>query len=502
MAQTTLRVVCRTSALHLRHVDALPPAISFRLFHHSRNSGKQEELFPQRLTLPENRGFVPVLSPNQVTSILSEHQASVVQKPVGSGPVRYFDSNFLASNHPTEDRRAIGWLPQSGGSLYAVYDGHGGSACAQAVSERLFEYIAVSLLPPALLEEYSHSMRTEQPLPLLVQHRFRNDYISDDLLHTYRQSLQRYVVETLSFSGDDLSLTGSTADMLAAAFRRLDDDISHEAMPVSGAVDLDLVEVALSGCCACVAYVNGMTVDVANVGDCRAVIGRQQADGQWMAVPLSIDQNIDNEAEFKRLCDAHPNEAGTIRKNDRLLGLLIPLRAFGDIRFKWTATDLKNLSNIVGGSIADHFVPSNYFTPPYVTANPDVVHHRLTPSDRFMIIASDGLWETMSNEQAVEIIGDHMLGKESQSHAVNANYSSLTFGEIANILHERQRGRAHQSTDDNGATHLIRHALGCEHRKVSEMLTFPPAIARHFRDDMTVIVVYFDTNFLKENSSD
>jgi len=336
-------------------------------------------------------------------------------------------------------------------------------------------------------------------MTLLSLHHFLNDYQSDDIVHVHRQSIQRFIVETLSFSGDDSSMGGSTADMLAAAFRRLDDDISHEAMPASGAVDLDLVQIALSGCCACVAHVNETQVDVANAGDCRAVIGRLRPNGEWLAIPLSIDQNVDNEAEFKRVCDAHPNEQATLKKGDRLLGHLIPLRAFGDVRFKWTAADLKHLAHLVGGKGASNFVPANYFTPPYLSANPDVVHHRLTAEDKFMIIASDGLWETMNNERAVEIVGDHMLGKESRNRSVQDKYSLLSFGEIAHILNERQRGLAHQSTDENGATHLIRNALGYEHRKVSEMLTFPPAVARHFRDDITVTIVYFDSDFLNKN---
>lgn len=490
----------------MRHVEAVSGYVRYavscrRYFHQSKIAEKQEELFPQRMTLPENRGYVPMLSPKQVTAILAEYQSSETQKQAGTGPVRSFDTNFLASNNPIEDRHAVGWLTQTGGSLYAVYDGHGGSACAQAVSERLFDYIAVSLLPTVTLEEYANTMRTEQPLPILTKHHFRSSYTSDELEHVHQQSLQRFVVETLSFSGDESMLSASTADMLATAFRRLDDDISQEAMPLSGAVDMDLVEVAKSGCCACVAHVNGTQVDVANTGDCRAVIGRLRPDGQWMAIPLSIDQNVDNEAELRRLCDAHPNEERTIVKSDRLLGMLIPVRAFGDIRFKWSAHDLKRLAEVMGEQNASSFVPMNYRSPPYLTANPDVVHHRLTTGDRFMIIASDGLWETMTNEQAVEIIGDHMLGKESRNRSLQASYGMLTLGEIAYILRERQRGLAHQLTDENGATHLIRHALGFEHRKVSEMLTFPPAVARCYRDDITVTVVYFDANFLNVNCS-
>lgn len=51
--------------------------------------------------------------------------------------------------------------------------------------------------------------------------------------------------------------------------------------------------------------------------------------------------------------------------------------------------------------------------------------------------------------------------------------------------------------DKNGATHLIRNALGgteygIEHSKLSHMLSLPPDMVRLFRDDMTVTVIYFN----------
>lgn len=50
--------------------------------------------------------------------------------------------------------------------------------------------------------------------------------------------------------------------------------------------------------------------------------------------------------------------------------------------------------------VAKHFgpqtVPPNYHTPPYLTARPDVSYHKLTPRDKFLVIASDGLWDIIS----------------------------------------------------------------------------------------------------------
>jgi len=489
----------KVNKLFRRNVPQKNTACVIRGYHYNRAGKPQEDIFPQRLTLPENRGYVPMLSPSQVTSILTQLESSVV----GIGPVKFFDSNLLASNNPTEDRRAAAELVQTGGGLFGVFDGHAGSACAQSLSERLFSYIAVSLLSTDEFEQYSQLMRSESPPQLVNKYRFREDYVSEDLLHIYVQGLQRYVTETLSFSGDDVQLPSSIVEQLTAAFLRLDGDISQEALPSARAVDTDLLQVAMSGACTCVAHIKDFDIYVASVGDCRAVIGRLGANGLWTAVQLTEDQNVDNTGEVRRVMQNHPkSEWSSIIKNDRLLGLLIPLRAFGDIRFKWSRSDLQSLASVVSGSRIQDFVPSHYQTPPYLTAQPEVSHHTLRRQDRFMVIATDGLWDLMSSQEAIDIVGDHMLGKQSRSQSIKGAYESMTLGEIAQILHERQRGLAHESTDNNGATHLIRHALGFEHRKVSEMLTFPPAVARHYRDDITVIIIYFDTDYLSAHCSE
>jgi len=44
---------------------------------------------------------------------------------------------------------------------------------------------------------------------------------------------------------------------------------------------------------------------------------------------------------------------------------------------------------------------------PILTATPSIICHHLQPNDCFLIFASDGLWEHLSNETAVEIVYNH-----------------------------------------------------------------------------------------------
>lgn len=41
---------------------------------------------------------------------------------------------------------------------------------------------------------------------------------------------------------------------------------------------------------------------------------------------------------------------------------------------------------------------------PILSANPSIISHPLQPNDSFVIFASDGLWEHLNNDQAVDIV--------------------------------------------------------------------------------------------------
>lgn len=65
-------------------------------------------------------------------------------------------------------------------------------------------------------------------------------------------------------------------------------------------------------------------------------------------------------------------------------------------------------------------------------------------------------------------------------------------------------GLAKKPIDYNAATHLIRNALGgteygVEHSKISHMLALPKDIVRLYRDDITVTVIFFDQEFLRNS---
>ncbi|KAG9341363.1 hypothetical protein JZ751_019469 [Albula glossodonta] len=449
------------------------------------------------------------LTRTQINAILRANEQAVhIPEFDGRGlsAVHKFESNQLPANTPNEDRRSAATCLQTKGMMFGVFDGHGGYACAQAVSERLLYYVAVALMSRRSLEEVEDAMENLRPvLPILQWYKHHNDYNYRESASLYVEHLRVFWQELLDHEEHGEGM--HPRDALDYAFRRLDADISLEAQVP---LDSDLMrntalQVAFAGSTACVAHVDTKGIHVANTGDCRAVLGVQEEDGSWSAVPLSHDHNALNGAELERVRTQHPQaERDTVVTDERLLGILMPLRAFGDVRFKWS----RELQQSVLDSDCDleslniyQYTPPNYLTPPYLEATPELTYHKLRPKDRFLILASDGLWDMLGNEEAVRLVAEHLTGVHLQA-PLSASERQMSLGQMHSLLLQR-RARAVPALDPNSATHLVRHALGTneygevDQERLSAMLALPEDLARMYRDDITVTIIYFNSNVIK-----
>nr|CAG4650140.1 EOG090X05SW [Sida crystallina] len=263
-------------------------------------------------------------------------------------------------------------------------------------------------------------------------------------------------------------------------------------------LQLATLSVAMSGAVACAAHISSNNLVIANTGDCQAVLGSTGEDGSWCATKLSREHTAENVTEVERLYSEHPrNEQDTILRMDRLLGQLMPLRAFGDFRYKWPRHVLEKWVVPVAG---EHSLPPNYKTPPYLTASPEITQHMLSPRDKFLVIASDGLWDMLSPTQVVRLVGEHMSGRVAFG-PLTLPPGDVTVGQINSLLQQRREGLSKRPLDTNAATHLMRHALGTTEAgldpfRLAELLSLPDDVVRLFRDDISIIVVYFDTDYL------
>ena len=134
-----------------------------------------------------------------------------------------------------------------------------------------------------------------------------------------------------------------------------------------------------AGCTAVCAMVLGNQLVVANAGDSRCVLSRS-----GKAIALTEDHKPTNDEEFDRIC-----KAGGFVADGRVNGSLNLSRALGDL-------DYKSVSAL----------------PPeaqMVTANPEIRSIELTPDDEFLILACDGIWDVLTNQEAVEFVRNRLL---------------------------------------------------------------------------------------------
>ena len=324
-----------------------------------------------------------------------------------------------------------------------------------------------------------------------------------ELAALYQESLVHWCEQ---LAADQRPKAFSMKEALISAFLQLDKDMGREVQEAlqhsSPETQEALVRVAVSGSVACVAHIDGQHLHVAHVGDCSALLGKDrkgEMTENWYAKKLTESHDFENRSEVERILSQHPkSEASNIIKQQRLLGALIPFRAFGDFRFKWTVQQQVDILNIKPNM--DNF--SKFcLTPPYLTAEPTVSYHRLKPHDRFLVIGSDGLWETIGPLDTVTLVGEYMCGRQTLA-PVQLPARPISLGEVAQMLDQRQEGLRLKPTDTNAATHLIRHCVGAsdtglDHGTLAHSLTLAPEVRRYFRDDITIHVIFFDPEYLR-----
>ena len=335
--------------------------------------------------------------------------------------------NSLASNKVMEDRHAVHLCPQTGIALLSVIDGHAGWWCADHIKRCIGTYVANHLKRSEINVAFSDILKTSEELPTYSGGPIKKD-VAEELI---MEQLQNSFVAL----DNDISEVALDAVKQVGMGHSLTDAMQLRVMP------------ALTGACVNTLLLYGRSAFVANTGDCRSVLGRKE-NNKWIPVPLSTDHAYNNQNEVARITQEHPGETHTLFAHRRLLGGLMPFRSFGDVSYKWKQEHL----NIIHQYILPH-----YYTPPYLTAEPEVSHHELTEDDKFVVIATDGLWERLSNEQVIDIVSDKL---------------------------DQQDG-------DNIATALLRCALGGDDNKIYELLTLTPPESRWFRDDITIIIVTF-----------
>ncbi|EPS40992.1 hypothetical protein H072_5149 [Dactylellina haptotyla CBS 200.50] len=293
-------------------------------------------------------------------------------------------------------------------------------------------------------------------------------YLKDVLIkQVYRALLALYESHQAS-SPPAEDLVKST---ISTAFTALDESIlSNSSAPA----------IATQGSCALLSFYDARhnRLFTACTGDSRCVYGKRIGSPQntrWLSKSLSTDQNFaSNPDEVKRVTADHPGEKDVILQN-RLMGDLAVSRAFGNKRFKLHEDG--GAKRLRSGTQYDVIK-----SPPYITAEPEVTAYTAPKEGDFVVLATDGLWDFLSSEDAVALVGrwmdDHIEKKEQRK-------TRLTHSQEEMFVFE---------DDGNVGVHLIRNALGgVREGRLLFTLSLPPGknAAKKHRDDITVVVAFF-----------
>ncbi|KAJ8944829.1 hypothetical protein NQ314_009370 [Rhamnusium bicolor] len=310
-----------------------------------------------------------------------------------------------------EDRFVINDnINNTGVALFAVFDGHGGEFAANFAKEKLIQN---------LFNRVVMRMRKKDPekpiTPTLTERRKsfrRTSSTTDECIKGAKEITDLELlskldnIKPITRDSRPLKLTPSFKKAPVTSYFDKFGTVNYGKLITDEvlAADERLVEIAkksmdVAGTTALIAMLEGHSLVVANVGDSRGVM----CDGKGNAIPLSFDHKPQQMRERKRIKEA----GGFVTFNGvwRVAGILATSRALGDYPLK----DKK-----------------------LVIADPDILTFDLRDhKPAFLILASDGLWDTFSNEEAISFIKERL--NEPDYGAKSLTLQSYYRGSLDNI---------------------------------------------------------------------
>ncbi|KAG7384675.1 hypothetical protein PHYBOEH_009349 [Phytophthora boehmeriae] len=268
------------------------------------------------------------------------------------------DAHTLIQDLCIESLSRLGMHPQS---FFAVYDGHGGDEASAFLGDVLHHNIIESFY----LKKAELKTLVNQPV----------------------EELQSMITKRL-----------------VDAFERTDDEFLNES------------ERPQAGSTATTVFVAGKYMFVANVGDSRTVLSRK-----GKAVRLSNDHKPSRRDEAQRIRDT-----GGFVIHGRIMGELAVSRAFGDAPFKTFDLPEPPKENVDSKPRSDYdsqelpVNPNEILKGPLVIPTPEITITELSDDDEFVLLASDGLYDVLKDQEAVDFMRQKIAQLGDVQRAVEA----------------------------------------------------------------------------------
>ncbi|MBA0598451.1 probable protein phosphatase 2C 38 isoform X1 [Gossypium raimondii] len=323
-----------------------------------------------------------------------------------------FSMAVIQANNLLEDHSQLESGPISSfksgphGTFVGIYDGHGGPETARFINKHLFSHIK-------------------------------------------------------TFNGAEFTTEnhGMSADVINKAFLATEEDFLNRVKEQFETKP----QIASVGSCCLVGIICSGLLYIANAGDSRVVLGRlEKAFKEVKAVQLSSEHNASFESVREELRSFHPDDPQIVvlRHNVwRVKGIIQISRSIGDAYLKKPEFNREPL--------LPKFRVPNSFEKPILQAEPAISVQKLRPEDQFLIFASDGLWEHLSNQEAVNIV------------------NTCPRNGIARRLIKA----------------ALREAAKKREMRYSDLKKIDRGVRRHFHDDITVIVLFLDFHLISNGSS-
>ncbi|KAL6911874.1 hypothetical protein ACP4OV_000679 [Aristida adscensionis] len=331
-----------------------------------------------------------------------------------------FSFAVVQANEALEDHSQV--ETGAAATFVGVYDGHGGAEAARFISDHLFAHL-IQAMDNAILVPVTEWI-------LIIGRAYQ---------YSWSFAIASLAQETGTISEDVVrSAFSATEEGFLSLVRR-----TQFIKPLIAAV----------GSCCLVGIIWRGTLYVANLGDSRAVVGCLGRSNKIVAEQLTTDHNASLEEVRRELISRHPDDSQIVVLKQgvwRIKGIIQVSRTIGDAY-------LKRREFALDPSIT-RFRLSEPLRRPVLTSEPSICTRVLCPQDKFLIFASDGLWEHLTNQQAVEIV--------------------------------------HRNPRAGIAKRLVRSALKQAARKremrYDDLKKVEKGVRRFFHDDITVVVVYVD----------